>query len=63
MFLVYIIAGIISLFISYFIFRWIFAIDKRIKQNNTIIELLKKLSEKYGVNESKIGEIIKKEKE
>jgi len=38
--------AIIGTAIVYFLFRWIFGVDKRIKQNEAIIELLKKISSK-----------------
>ena len=46
MIVVYIIVAIISLIIFYFLLRWVFGVDKQIKQNNTIIELLKKIADK-----------------
>ena len=46
MIVVYVMAAIISLIILYFLLRWVFGVDKQIKQNNTIIELLKKIADK-----------------
>ncbi len=47
-----ILAAIIA--ITYFLYRWIFDVDKHTKQNNAIIGLLTKIAEKQGVTNEEI---------
>lgn len=51
---IYLIFGVIGLTVSYFLFRWIFGIDKRVHQNNTIINLLIILAKKQGATNEEI---------
>jgi hypothetical protein len=44
----------------YFIFRWIFSIDKQLNQNETIINLLRLLAKGQGFNDDEIYRQIKK---
>ncbi len=44
--ILWIVGVILGMTIIYFFFRWLFAIDKRVKQNDEIIKLLKNLSKK-----------------
>jgi uncharacterized membrane protein YdjX (TVP38/TMEM64 family) len=53
-FLTYLIAAIIGLAITFLLCRWIFGIDKRIKQNKSIINLLALLAKKQGATNDEI---------
>ncbi len=57
--MIYLLGGLISLLIIYFFFRWVFAVDKRVKQNDTIINLLRLLAKKSGANDDEIHRCIK----
>ena len=50
MIVAYVIAAIAGLIITFFLLRRVFSVDKKIKQNETIIELLNKISD----NQNKI---------
>lgn len=50
----YFLGGILTLTLIFFFFRWIFLIDKRVRQNHQIIGLLKLLAEKAGVTKEDI---------
>ena len=50
MIVAYVIAAIVGLIITFFLLRRVFSVDKKIKQNETIIELLNKISD----NQNKI---------
>jgi type II secretory pathway pseudopilin PulG len=52
--LIYLVSAIVGLLIAYFLFRWMFAIDKRIKQNESIINLLTILAKKQGATNDDI---------
>ena len=52
--LIYLVSAIAGLLIAYFVFRWMFAIDKRIKQNESIINLLTILAKKQGATNDDI---------
>lgn len=52
--LIYLVSAIVGLLIAYFLFRWVFAIDKRIKQNESIINLLTILAKKQGATNDDI---------
>jgi hypothetical protein len=52
--LIYLVSAIVGLLIAYFVFRWMFAIDKRIKQNESIINLLTILAKKQGATNDDI---------
>ena len=52
--LVYIIIFIFGLLITYFFFRWLFAVDKRVNQNDSIINLLKLIAKKHGATDDEI---------
>lgn len=49
---------LITLIIILMICRWIFAIDKRVKQNDSIINLLKLLAKKQGATDDEIHNSI-----
>lgn len=53
-FIIYVIATIAGIFIGYFLFRWIFSVDKRVEQNKSIIKLLTLLAEKQGATEGEL---------
>jgi hypothetical protein len=50
----YIIGFIIAMMIIYYFFRWLFAVDKRVKQNSDIIDLLKLIAKTNGAPEDEI---------
>jgi len=50
----WIVGFLFSLLISYYLCRWIFDIDKRVKQNESIINLLSLLAKKHGANNDEI---------
>jgi len=52
--IIYLIVTIVAIFISYFLFRWIFAVDKRVEQNKNIIKLLTLIAEKQGATTGEI---------
>ncbi len=52
--IIYLIVTIVGIFISYFLFRWIFAVDKRVEQNKNIIKLLTLIAEKQGATPGEI---------
>lgn len=52
--IIYIISGIFSIIIMYFLFRFIFSVDKKIKQNEEIIGLLKLIAKKQGASKEEI---------
>jgi hypothetical protein len=43
-----------ALAIYYLFVRWVFGIEKRIKQNDAIIDLLKLIAKKQGINDDDI---------
>ena len=49
-----ILASIVGIIITYFIFRWIFSVDKMIFQNKSIINLLMLIARQQGVTEDEI---------
>lgn len=51
---VYIVGAIVGLILTYILVRWIFAIDKQVSQNQTIINLLIEIAKKQGVSEDEI---------
>ncbi len=53
-----ILGSIVGLVILLYLIRWIFAIDKRVKQNEQIINLLKLLSEKAEISKDEIKKAI-----
>jgi uncharacterized membrane protein len=50
----YVVGTIVGIFISYFLFRWIFTIDKRVDQNKSIINLLVIFAAKQGATNDEI---------
>ena len=52
--LVYIVGFILGILITYGLCRWIFAIDKRTRQNEIMINLLTLLANKNGATEDDI---------
>jgi hypothetical protein len=52
--LIYVVAIGLGLLIIYFLFRWIFGIDKRIAQNKAIINLLSLIAKKQGATDEEI---------
>lgn len=55
---IYVLMLLISLVFSYFVFRWIFSIERQLKQNKAMIELLGKIAQKNGVSDDEINNII-----
>ena len=51
---IYIVGIIVGLVITYFFFRWVFSINKILKQNQSIINLLTILAKKSGANNEEI---------
>jgi hypothetical protein len=58
--LIYLTMTLFILLTIYFIFRWIFSIDKQLNQNETIINLLRLLAKGQGFNDDEIYRQIKK---
>jgi hypothetical protein len=52
--LIYLTMTLFILLTIYFIFRWIFSIDKQLNQNETIINLLRLLAKGQGFNDDEI---------
>ena len=59
----YIFGGIIGIILIYFFFRWIFEIDIRVKQNESIINLLKLIAKKKGATDDEIKNATRKEQD
>lgn len=57
-FLSYAVGIIIITVVSYFLFRWIFSVEKRLKQNTTIINLLILIARKHGATNDEIHNSI-----
>lgn len=53
----YIVFGCIGLVILFFLTRWLFAIDKQLKNQKAMVRLLIKLCRKQGVAEKELEEI------
>lgn len=56
--LVYIFLGLAALLITYFFFRWIFAITERVRQNQIIINLLVLTAKKQGATDEQIHSAV-----
>jgi hypothetical protein len=48
--------------ISFYLLRWIFEVDKNVKQNRQIIDLLTLIARKHGVTEDELHGAIFKSK-
>lgn len=57
--LYYVIGIIISIAVMFFLFRWIFSVEKRIKQNASIINLLALIAKKQGATKEEINNAVK----
>lgn len=55
----YIIVGAVGIAFMFFITRWMFAIDKQLKNQKAMVRLLIKLCRKQGVAEKELEEIKK----
>lgn len=59
-FLYFLIGGIVGIIVFYFFMRWVFSVDKQLKNQKMMIFLLKEIALKNGVEKE---EIEKKELE
>lgn len=57
-FLIYAVAALMGITIIYFLFRWIFDVEKRTDQNQSIINLLKLIARKQGATDEEIHSAI-----
>jgi hypothetical protein len=58
----YLIVIVLGFLISLYLLRWIFEVDKNVKQNRQIIDLLTLIARKHGVTEDELHGAIFKSK-